>query len=273
LKYRKNLIKLLWLLYKELKHQNITNRMNRKLVIALICCPIFLFGQQTVKVKKWMENSRRTESYEVLKSDRKIRHGRYQQNLNNLILEDGYYKNGLKDSLWQGYNLSGSIISSGVYQSDQQIGKWNFYNRKGVLEQIYDFTDQKLVYYLSDEPGNKQKDSVLMDNDHKVVKPDRPALFVGGTEMVGKALTFDVKIPREAFNSRQTGKVVISVSINEKGEVTGYEFLKSYGYGLDEEVLRVVKTLTHWLPAISQGKEIASKITIPYKLVMTSGKF
>jgi len=251
---------------------NITYIMKTKLLIALICCPLFLFAQQTVKVKKSMEKSLRFESYEVLKSDRKIRHGHYQQKLNDKILDDGYYKNGLKDSLWQGFNLNGTLISTGVYKADQQVGEWNFYNKKGVLEQIYDFTDQKLVYSLSDEPGKEQKSSVLIDNEYKEVILDRPPLFVGGTEMVGKAITFGVRIPHEAFELRQTGKVVISVSINEKGEVTGYDIIKSYGYGVDEEFLRVVKTLKHWLPAIYQGKEIATKIIIPYKLIMTSGK-
>ena len=49
--------------------------MRKKLIIALICCPLVLIAQQTVKVKKTMEHSLRLESYEVLKSDRKIRHG------------------------------------------------------------------------------------------------------------------------------------------------------------------------------------------------------
>jgi len=245
--------------------------MKRKLLTALILCPLVLIAQQTVKVKKTMQNSRITENYEVLKSDRKIRQGHYQQILDDYILEDGFYKNGLKDSLWQSYNLSRVLISTGMYKEDQQVGNWNFYNNKGLLEQTYDFTKQKLVYYLHEVPGKEQKFSVLIDNEYKEVILDRTPMYIGGTETVGKELTFNVKIPHEAFESRQSGKVVIRLSINEKGEITNYEINKSYGYGLDEEVLRVVKTLKHWLPGIYQGKVIATKINIPYKLKMTTG--
>lgn len=216
-----------------------------------------------------MENSRRTEIYEVLKSDRKVRHGHYQQILNDNILEDGYYKNGLKDSLWQNHNLKGILISTGMYKEDQQVGNWNFYNNKGLLVQTYDFSNQKLLYYLYEEFWKEQKFTVLIDNEKKEVILDRPPVYIGGTEAVGKELTFNVKIPHEAFESGQSGKVVIRLNIDEKGEVTDYEIIKSYGYGLDEEVLRVVKTLKHWLPAIYQGKEIATKINIPFKLNMT----
>lgn len=285
--------------------------MKRKLVIVLICCPLFLFAQQTVKVTKpmdnssqtdnsdalnsnrthsykdlnldfknqqnnyqqklnnhIMENSGRIEKYDVLKSNRKIRHGHYQQIINANILEDGYYKNGQKDSLWQSYNISGVLISSGKYKDDQQVGNWNFYDFNGVLEQTYDFTNQKLLYYLPDETDKEKKYSVLIHNESEKVILDRPALFVGGTGMVQNTLLLGVKIPREALETGKSGKVVIQLLINEKGEVIDYKIKKSYGYGLDEEVLRVVETLKHWLPAIYQGKEITSYVIIPYKLTI-----
>jgi len=265
--------------------------MKRKLVIGLICCPLVLIAQQTVKVKKTIENSRRIESYTVLKSDHKIRHGHYQLILDDHILENGYYKNGLKDSLWQSYlqcgilksdgyyknglkdslwhsyNSGATLISAGMYKENQQVGNWNFYNRKGLLEQTYDFTNQKILYFLPyEEPGKEQKHSVLINNEYKVVILDRPALYIGGTEALSNDFIYKVKVPHEAYESGQSGLVVVQLSINEKGEVTDYEINKSYGYGLDEEVLRAVKTLKHWLPAIYQEKEIASKINIPFSL-------
>ncbi len=218
-----------------------------------------------------MKNSCRTENYEVLKSDRKIRHGHYQQILNGHILEDGYYKNGLKDSLWQDYNLNGSLISTGMYKEDQQVGNWNFYNAMGLLEQTYDFTNQKLLYYLPEKQGEEQKYNILINNENQEVILDRPPLYIEGTEAVRKKFTFNMKIPFEVYESGKSGKVVIRLSINEKGEVTDYEIKQSFGYGLDEEVLRVVKTLTHWLPAIYQGKEIATKINIPFNFMMSTG--
>lgn len=159
-----------------------------------------------------------------------------------------------------------------MYKSDKQFGEWNIYSTRGVLEFTYNFTDNKLLYFRPEEPGKEQKYHVLIDNEEKEVILDRTPIYLGGTQELRTALDTEVKIPLDALDSGKSAKVVNRLSINELGEITDYEINNKYGYGLDEEVIRVLKTFKHWLPAVYQGKEIATKFNIPFSLRVSSGK-
>lgn len=241
--------------------------MRVKYIIVMMFISGFVIAQDTKKVRRVMQGNVRVENYEILKSSKLI-HGRYEQMFHDKILEEGYYRNGLKDSIWKSYDSNGRLLAEGNYKDDKQVGVWNFYTKDGVTEFSYDFTLQKLISCSSSESDKKQKFKILIDNEYKEVVLDRPPLYLGGTGVLIKTLKFDVKIPIPAFESGRSGKVVIKVSIDEKGEVSNCELVQSFGYGLDEEVYRVVKTFKHWLPGVYQGKEVASTILIPYQFIL-----
>ncbi len=64
--------------------------------------PTILLGQQTKKVTDKESN----ETFYVLKSDKKIRHGEYKKfHHKDKLLVKGYYKQGVKDSIWECYDF------------------------------------------------------------------------------------------------------------------------------------------------------------------------
>lgn len=117
-------------------------------LILLLIFPILIYGQETIKKTRKLFPSNLTETYFTLKSDKSIRHGSYQKfNSQGLVLVNGYYKNGQKNSIWNEYDMTGKFIKSGSYKADKMVGLWNFYDNEGVLEQSYDFSTNKLSYY------------------------------------------------------------------------------------------------------------------------------
>jgi hypothetical protein len=86
-------------------------------------------GQETKKVTNGKEN----EQFYVLKSDKQTRHGEYQKfSIKNKLLVKGNYRFGVRDSIWNFYQVNGQIISK------------------------YDFTKNELVYFnYNKEDQNK----------------------------------------------------------------------------------------------------------------------
>lgn len=79
-----------------------------KIVLFLMLFPSLLFAQATKKVKVKDERTPYTEVYHVLKKDKKMRHGFYQQFRNpDVLVKSGYYKAGKKDSLWVQFKYDG----------------------------------------------------------------------------------------------------------------------------------------------------------------------
>ena len=85
-------------------------------LIILLTFPILIYGQETIKKTRRLFPSYLMETYFTLKSDESIRHGSYQKfNSQGVVLVDGFYKNGQKDSIWNEYDMTGKFIKSGSY--------------------------------------------------------------------------------------------------------------------------------------------------------------
>ncbi len=93
----------------------------RFILLFLCCLPRFVHGQKTTEVIVYYEvdndtitesnrNSIIKERYEVLKHDKKIRHGKYRRfsKLMDLV-EEGNYKNNVKTGIWTMYRENGYV--------------------------------------------------------------------------------------------------------------------------------------------------------------------
>jgi hypothetical protein len=98
--------------------------MNRYFLAGcLIFCSLSIFAQATKTVTKDSSITGISEIYNVLKQDKKIRHGSYQvrQTILNKLSVSGFYKNNLKDSVWTSYTLTGAVIDSGSYNNGNRL--------------------------------------------------------------------------------------------------------------------------------------------------------
>lgn len=140
------------------------------------------------------------EEFDVLESNRKMKHGSYLKIIKgpfglyfdeignyknnqkhgywekyyltaNNIEYSGFFKNGLKDSVWSYYYHQGEgkeliqkktnegigfeiknqkliIKASGTYANGNRIGSWKFFDEKGELFQIFDYDKQSLLFSM-----------------------------------------------------------------------------------------------------------------------------
>ena len=84
--------------------------MIRLLLIALLF-PVFSNAQDIIR----MSDDENIEVFHVFASDRRIKHGLYvRHSTKGKPLEKGYYKGGMKDSIWNYYNYTGDFYQAGA---------------------------------------------------------------------------------------------------------------------------------------------------------------
>ncbi len=84
-----------------------------------------------------------------------------------------------------------------------------------------------------------------------------------------------IKYPKEAREKGIQGTVYVKYTIDEQGFVKDAKVQQGIGGGCDEEVLRVVKSMPQWKPAIKNGKSVASvyhMLPVHYKLEGQEGE-
>lgn len=117
---------------------------------------------------------------------------------------------------------------------------------------------------------SKAQDTLL--NAHSLPENIQRAMFPGGDGAMYAYINENVQIPEIALEYGISGTVVASILIDTNGLVSKVSILKALGFGCDEEVLRVLKTL----PALQAAKDtithrkFVQEIVIPVKF--KSGK-
>lgn len=204
------------------------------------------------------------EVFYVQKSDRTKKDGPYQLAQDGKQLVSGYYNNDQKDSVWEMYNSSSILVSRKWYRQGEKTGKWEFFTRTGEPDWTYDFNTQTLVhlrspfvdtvtfYYLTDT-GSWVRDRL-----------DRGPTGLFSQQEYLSYLNRSLRYPAEAINSNQQGKVIVSITVNENGNITDYSIFEHASPALDEEGLRVIKGFSQeFLPAKKNGKTVKALYLTP----------
>lgn len=89
------------------------------------------------------------------------------------------------------------------------------------------------------------------------------ASFPGGSDACLKYIADNLCYPDNCINGVLTGLVIVSFTVNEDGNLSDIKVERNLDPMLDEEVIRVVKSMPKWKPAKLNGKAVKSKYTIP----------
>lgn len=93
--------------------------------------------------------------------------------------------------------------------------------------------------------------------------------FPGGEAALLSFIRERLRYPSLAARNRVEGKVVVSFWLDERGRPYGFGVLKGLGAGLDEEALRILRTMPDWTPAIVNGQKSLMQLRIPVVFRLT----
>jgi len=99
---------------------------------------------------------------------------------------------------------------------------------------------------------------VIVDNDNWEKNPR----FKGGQIALNKFVRENIIYPESALENKISGNVAINLTIDEDGNIMESSILKSKGYGLDEEALRLVSLMPPFKPGRKNFKKTIMNKTI-----------
>jgi len=90
----------------------------------------------------------------------------------------------------------------------------------------------------------------------------------GGAAAWSKFLMKNIKYPEMAANIRAQGAVWLSFIVEADGKLSNIKVVRSAGYGMDEEAIRVLKLAPAWRPGIQNGNPVRVSYSIPIRFVL-----
>lgn len=97
----------------------------------------------------------------------------------------------------------------------------------------------------------------------EMAKDTTNAQFPGGTSEMYKHIAENLKVPQKFKDANISGKIIVSFRVKKEGTIDNIEILRSPGFGIDEEIIKVFKSMPKWIPAKINGVAIDSFEKIP----------
>ena len=156
------------------------------------------------------------------------------------------------------YNLINEFCSiQGNYIDGKKQGIWKgkYFKNNNAYEENY--KDGNLVFGEStDFDGTKYPYTILE------TKPEP----IKGINHFYKYIGSNFKYTDQSIKLKVSGRIMISFIIDQEGKVVEPKIIKSLGYGLDEEAIRVLTSYPNWTPAMQKGKKVRCSYQIPIML-------
>jgi hypothetical protein len=212
--------------------------------------PIISFGQAT----KLITDKETNERYCVLRYHRTTKHGMYKKfsfiseykikgHKENQLLVKGYYKQGVKDSIWECFDYDGQLTLK------------------------FNYTKNDLIFYKPSTLANCWKYRILTDDNSLDTTLSRPPIFMGGDNFMFDEFIRNIRYPSNGLP--KSGIVYVIFTVDKFGKTSNYHLGTHYGYGMDEKVLKIVKDLPFsWLPGLKNGQAVDVEVVIPFTFMI-----
>lgn len=154
---------------------------------------------------------------------------------------------------FMGYNLDGTHCIL-IREADGTVRRANQYELGGNTHNIE-------VVELQE--GAEAYNDVYLDETIFFIVEKMPE-FPGGELELRKFIAENTRYPEDAKVNKQCGKAFVQFVIDKEGSVRNVKIVRTSGYeSLDNEALRVVKSLPKWEPGMQRGQTVNVSYTVP----------
>ena len=111
--------------------------------------------------------------------------------------------------------------------------------------------------------------------------------FPGGMQAMMRFISDNIRYPKDAKEAKKEGRSLVEFVIETDGSITDVSVVKEVYPSIDEEAIRVVKSMPKWTPGEQDGKKVRVKFmmpitfklqgssenkTVPLEIIPTGGK-
>lgn len=114
----------------------------------------------------------------------------------------------------------------------------------------------------SNEQVKQQKELGICQDNSKIfdVEEEMPS-YPGGMGAMMSFIASNVKFPDGEYCAQ--GRVIVSFVVEKDGSLSNVKILRSVDTLLDQEAIRIVKSMPKWKPARQNGKVVRCKYAVP----------
>ena len=87
--------------------------------------------------------------------------------------------------------------------------------------------------------------------------------FPGGMDKLMEYLSKNIKYPSIAQENNIQGRVIVEFVVNTDGSIVEPKVMRSVDTSLDNEAMRVIKSMPKWNPGKQRGKAVRVRYTVP----------
>jgi len=135
-------------------------------------------------------------------------------------------------------------------------------------------TDIKAGNHDTTIPSKSVQDNYLIDNtsnqDNGPVYMfcEKMPEFPGGEAAFTAYLRSNIKYSQVAVSNKIEGRVKVKFIVSSSGDIIETQILKGVDKDLDDECIRVVKSMPKWKPGTIDNKPVAVSYNIPVRFVL-----
>jgi Gram-negative bacterial TonB protein C-terminal len=206
---------------------------------------------------------------------------------NGDVAEAGVYKANNKEGVWQKWDSLGHKTDSAIYQMDNAMVKvkWG-YTEKGTLRfrsisdsladtyQSFGYDTAMNVTRKVEFKGQKglmtTYDMEGIRTDSLFTRQEEEADFPGKTNAWRQYLEKNLNPNVPVYNKAPAGiyQVKVRFIVNKDGTIEDITPLTNHGYGMEKEVIRVLKKGPKWIPAVQYGRKVKAYRMQPVTFVV-----
>lgn len=149
------------------------------------------------------------------------------------------------------YYSDGQVMSAGFIKQDtMKIKRWNYYHSNGQLLATEDYDDK----------GEVKKcdcfttEGVKLDSKQCEMREAKYVNDVAWSNFVARTLNADVPVKKKAPLGDYM--VLVEFVVSKDGKIEDIRPLTSFGYGMEQEVERMLKKSPRWTPALQFGRPV-----------------
>ena len=161
------------------------------------------------------------------------------------------------------WHENGTVYYAGRMTNDTtRINRWTYYHDNGKQMATVDYANGKVVRSSCLDSTGRQLDSSLCI--------EKEAHFPGTERswMTFLARNLDAEVPIRNRAPEGTYMVVVQFAVDKEGNIIEIKPLTALGFGMEEEVLRIMKKSPKWIPAIQFGRNIKAYRKQPVTFVV-----
>ena len=97
---------------------------------------------------------------------------------------------------------------------------------------------------------------------------DSAPSFPGGEAAMEEYISANMKYPATARDNGIEGVVALETTVKTDGSIGQIKIVRMLDPDLEQEAIRLVKTMPAWTPAEAGGRPVEQKVIIPVKFVL-----